>query len=184
MATFDDKWDVEFSASKPTVSQNRRLGFFNFGGSTGTSSAFGNLGATTAPPMHVAEQSTGIVATVIEEARVLLDTSKLLGRLFGKDVSFPPFVESLVGALSFLPELASCELKAVEGGQTADMLTCPLKLGSQGFDMIHMFLRTLGIGKDYGESGVEKKSDAHDGDVGWSTPHKNSGGFFNKMFNR
>merc|ERR1712032_1743264 len=87
-------------------------------------------------------------------------------------------------AFLLLPELASCELKAVEGGQTTDMLTCPLKLGSQGFDMIHIFLRTFGIGKDYGESGVEKKADAHAGDVGWSTPHKSSGGFFNKMFNR
>merc|ERR1712032_1654219 len=82
-----------------------------------------------------------------------------LMRLFGKDESFPPWVESLVGFLSFAPSLASCELKAFEKQNAASMMECPLKLGSQGLEMMHVLPRYFGIGKDFGESGVEKKTE-------------------------
>jgi len=115
--------------------------------------------STTEKPTLMMEQGMGVFTAVAEEARVMVDTVKLCSRLFGKDVKFPSWAESLVGGVSGGAAFASCEFNAFQAHvNTAEMMMCPLKLGSQGFDFMNFFMKhMLHMKMGLGESGVEAK---------------------------
>jgi len=86
------------------------------------------------------EKAYGAWGGVLEEARVLLDTIRLVALVKGKDVSVPQWATSLrenVDVEDLGSELLSCELHEEDGmNNFMKALLCPLKYGAQGMDAL------------------------------------------------
>jgi len=184
MATFDDKWDMELSASKPEQNQDgeRRLQFWNFFSSTSTAApSFWNPGtvAGTGPgtTMKPGLQTTlvrlfGILGGAAEEASFLVEVITFMSRLFGKSMVIPTYVPTVTGGVAFGSQFASCEMAKVQQNQALQgLVSCPLALGTTAFRFLHLLTRVMGVDQGYGASGLAPQGVGSTG----SSLHKNFG---------
>jgi len=140
MATFDDKWDFELSASSPDVlgrevvkernlqqqqqwqqqqQQQQQPQRWPFLPSRSTAPpSFFHVPApstTTTPGSHgmlfkMVQRGLGIFGAVSEEASFLIESAQLLSRLFDHPITVSPWAETVTGGLSAASQLASCEM--------------------------------------------------------------------------
>jgi len=184
MATFDDKWDIELSASTPERTQDevRRLQFWNFFSSTSTAApsfwrpvpGVGTAPGTTLKPgvMTTLVRLFGILGGASEEASFLVEVITFMSRLFGKSLTIPAWTPTVTGGVAFASEFASCELGKVQQQKALQgMVQCPLALGTTAFRFMHVILRVMGVDQGYGKSGLAPQGTSASG----SSLHKNFG---------
>lgn len=96
------------------------------------------LSGTTRAPMAPAEKFYGILGGLLEEARALVDISRLCSSMFGKELDVPLWVTSLPGTHNFSSDILSCEIRTEDDNKINFMkaLFCPLKFGTQGMDAL------------------------------------------------
>lgn len=134
----EDKFNVDVSV------QSRRLT------DTSTSNPGGMLTAKDAKAADMKmEDALGIVGGLLEQARLALDESAVIGGSFGSDKHVPAFWRSLIGLAAFGTETADCFMrqndahapsgKIVSGEartNTVKAAMCPMKYAGAGMDFL------------------------------------------------
>merc|ERR1711953_843031 len=128
----EEAWDVPDESS--TDSANDNLGNEDTGSMLSSSSLDG---------LSVKfEEALGIFAGLLEQARVVLDQTDFLGETLNADVKISSSAKSLVGALSFVTELADCVARSDDN--QVKLVMCPMKYASAASDAFECIDNIMG----------------------------------------
>eukprot|EP00929_Paragymnodinium_shiwhaense_P073222 TRINITY_DN3725_c0_g1_i4.p1 TRINITY_DN3725_c0_g1~~TRINITY_DN3725_c0_g1_i4.p1 ORF type:complete len:659 (+),score=159.66 TRINITY_DN3725_c0_g1_i4:57-1979(+) len=94
------------------------------------------------------EDAGGIVGAVLEQARIALDATALVGHSFGKPTKINWLVRSLVGGADFAVETGDCVLRQNDNGRrynSVKVAMCPMKYAGAFMDMVSGVNNVMGI---------------------------------------
>mmetsp|Transcript_56068 Transcript_56068/g.121241 ORF Transcript_56068/g.121241 Transcript_56068/m.121241 type:complete len:556 (+) Transcript_56068:59-1726(+) len=80
------------------------------------------------------ERGLGILASLLEQARVALNSVSSTGTAFGKHMRIPYWSKAMVSGLTFATELLDCLMRA--GRSTVKQVMCPAKYSSAFMDLV------------------------------------------------